>query len=489
MSERKEIDSADVVNIRDVCETFGLSEEVAANSNDWAKRWREILIENGAENTDDPATLMFARDLALGDCPDILRDNNGDPHFRSLYASQQLLYRLMPGQAAAYRVALEGEGIRIIPHFDRLDETVETLLEARERNEFPYRLDSAMLPQDERNMPPELPRGGREHANFLWATCYYMRGGIKSTTAFKSLSKVYAEDPDLFDPFSAQHDEPERIVKLLQDHGLSFSAEKFIGRAWVENARRMAEHFDGDPRKLFEGTTRYDEILARIKNNHKGKGFLGFKEKMTSMIAYYLMEAEIIPYFDFPLPVDLHVLRVSASNEIITFENLPDNGNILSDQTLAMLRNMYHDFSVTHGIKQLDVCNAVWSLSSAICSVQPGNIMLEPDRKEGRQGRNTHIVSNAIDEKNMKQIKQYKRSCALCPIERTCEHNMPSKNYYVKGQAFLSPRIRFVKVDEPFFADAALRRMTQSTPREQHFVKLPPKQSEIDLADIDEPLF
>ena len=466
MSEKREIDDPTRVNIREVCETFGLSLEVSERSYEWAKQWQDILVENCVEDTDNPVTLLFARDQALGNCPDITRDGNGDPSFRSVYAAQQLLYRNMPAHADRYRTTLEGDGLKVTPHFDQLDTIVKTLIETRERNEFPYSLEAAMLPQDERNMPPELVRGGIEHANYLWVLCYYMRGGIESTTAVSSLSKLYAKEPALFDPHNAQHDDPARITELLQENGLAFSS-KFVGKAWVENARRMVERFDGDPRKLFEGTTRYDEILGRIKNTGRGRGFLGFREKMTSMIAYYLMEAEIIPYFDFPLPVDLHVLRISASQEIVTFGNTPEDGDILSEKTLGMLRDMYHDFSVTYGVSQLDVCNAVWSFSSAICNVQPGNIMLEPNKEEGRKGRSTHIIPLLIDLDSEKQQKMYNKSCGHCPIEKSCEHNMPGKEYYVKGRAILSPRVRFESDDVSLIADDATQRASRKRPREE----------------------
>lgn len=459
MSERNEGDPTHA-NIREVCETFGVSPEIAKKSSQWAHEWKRVLTQNHAEGTNDRAALEYTRDLALQSCPDIPRDENGDPSFRTLFATNQLFYGSSPNHSETYRSALEGDGLRVIPHFDRLDSIVETLLEARMNNEFPYGLDAAMLPQDERNMPPELPRGGKEHANFLWATCYYMRGGIKSYAAFRALSGVYAKEPELFDPYHAMHDNPERVTKLLEDNSLSFSAQT-IGPAWVENARRMVELYDGDPRQLFDNTSSYDTLLKRIQNDHRGNGFIGFQEKMVSMITYYLMEADILPYFDFPLPVDFHVLRVSAANEIITFENLPESGDIYSDQTLSMLRSLYHDFSVTHGVSQLDVCNAVWALSQAICGTQPGNIMLEPGDRNERQGRSTHIIPLPIDTNNPSQIAMYERSCALCPLEGSCVSNMPSKEYYVRGRAILSPRIRFESVNLELFADDALRRLTR----------------------------
>lgn len=488
MSERPEMNESMRPYVHEVSEAFGLSLDLTWKSARWAKKWQNKLVEFELEEVDEPGLLRTSRDVALQYCPTVPRDDNRRATFRAEFAAQEMLYRLMPDYANTYRSALEGEGLRVIPHFDRLDATIETLLEARINNEFPYGLDSANLPQDERNMPPELPRGGREHANFLWATCYYMRGGIKSTAAFAALSKIYREDPGLFDPIIAEREDPARISWLLNENGLAFNAME-IGEAWVENAHRMAELYDGDPRNLFQYAKRYEDVLFKVKNRGKGRGFIGFQEKMVSMITYYLMDAELIPYFDFPLPVDFHVLRVSAANEIITFENVPEDGDIYSDQTLSTLRAMYHDYSVTHGVSQLDVCNAVWSLSAAVCGSQPGNIMLEPGDRNNRDGRKTHIVPLPINVSDPTQLRMYERSCGLCPLEQTCAHNMPSKEYYVRGRAILSPRIRFESVDTGLFADNALRRMSRKMPSEQHFDNQPLAQEKVVRPVTDETLF
>lgn len=446
-----------------VSDEFGISNTIARDAAIWTVNWMEALKWPNTLEA-DTELLVSAKKEALNRSPDIPCDHNKRPSFRAEYAAQQMLYRLLPDTTGEYRRALEGDGLRIVPHFDKLDMVVDTLLEARANNEFPYTLDAANLPQDERNMPLELPRGGREHANFLWATCYYMRGGIKSTAAFAGLSEVYAQEPELFDPFEAINDDPERVKELLKANGLAFSSST-IGPAWVENARRMVELYDGDPRNIFRDTTDYNVLLTRMKNNGRGKGFVGFQEKMVSMIMYYLMDAELIPYFDFPLPVDFHVLRVSAANEIITFENVPEDGNIYSEKTLAMLRAMYHDYSVTHGISQLDVCNAVWSLSAAVCGTQPGNIMLEPGDRNNRDGRKTRIIPLQVNTSDPTQNRMYERSCGLCPLEKSCTHNMPSKEYYVRGRAILSPRQRFETIDHGLFADDALRRLTRKPQR------------------------
>lgn len=422
-------------------ERHGVALETCRNANQWARDWRELIIDLDTADLSRDFMLAARNAAADGLSTSLQRDGNDRPTFRTEYVATELFYGKMGARSDEFRQTIEGPGLQPVPNFSRLDEVLDVLLKQREAGNFPYNLDAAQLPQDERNMPSSLPRGGAEHANFLFATCYYMRGGIKSYVAFRALSKVYEADPELFNPFDAQGRDPAIIADTLQQHGLGFSKD-VISEQWVKNAERMSAQFNGDPRKLFEGTTEYTELLKRIQNK-SGRGFSGFQEKMTSMLAYYLMSDELIPYFDFPLPVDFHVLRVSAATGMIDFKNLPEDGNIYHDKTLAMLRNMYHDYSVTHGISQLQVCDAVWSLSSAICGTQPGNIMLEPNRADGRDGRSTLIVPQTIDIDSHEQQTAYNRSCALCPIEEQCGLNFPSKAYYVQGKMVSSPRVRF----------------------------------------------
>lgn len=432
-------------NIEVFAEIHGIDLPTCRQSALWAREWSYLLEtavgELGSEADIDASFIKTAREEAARDLGERLpRDHNGVPSFRAEFAATEMLYRGHP-DGDVLRDILEGSGPHPVPHFGRLDVMLDTLLAERANNRFPYYLDAAQLPQDERNMPPELPRGGAEHANFLFATCYYMRGGIKSFAAFRGLSALYSEDPTLFDPNEAKDRDPALIAKALEQVGLGFSKNVIAGQ-WVRNAERLSELYDGDVRRVFDGTTDYSELLRRIQNKN-GRGFAGFQEKMTSMLAYYLMAEKLIPYFDFPLPVDFHVLRVSAANQIITFENLPEDSDIYHEKTLAMLRAMYHDYSVTHGVSQLDVCDAVWSLSSAICGSQPGNIMLEPNKSEGRQGRSTLIYPLEIDVNDPNQQRMYERSCALCPLEDSCELNFPSKRYYVQGKMIGTPRIRF----------------------------------------------
>ena len=425
----------------------GVGGELGRRVGEWSATWHRVIADMGATDTDDLDVLISARDEALKQTDPheklIPRDDNGSPTFRAQYAAHWLMAENHHHTHPNFQQLIPTGPHGMRPHFDRLDAIVDKLIAERKAERFPYHLDEAQLPQAPQNMPPSLERGGVEHAMFLMNTCYYMRGGIKSVAAFRSLSALYEQQPDLFDAHRAQSMSPDFVQGHLAAFGLNYKSAE-VSKSWIENSRRMVETYDGDPRKIFRGDIDYDELLSRIRNQD-GRGFIGFQKKMASMLSYYLMSDGLVPYRDYPLPVDFHVLRVSAANGIVTFDRPAENGNILSDDVLDMLREMYRDYSVTHNVSQLDVCDAVWSLSAAVCGKQPGNIWLEPDKANGRSGRSTLIHPLKIDLNDPRQQRMYRDSCGLCPLEETCQTNYPSKPYYVAGEMRGSPRIRFPK--------------------------------------------
>lgn len=148
---------------------------------------------------------------------------------------------------------------------------------AYENNLPPYDQDSVRLPHDPRHMPERLPRGGVEHAMFLFNVCYYMRGGIKSNDAVKRMSRLYDANPDVFDCEIAADLDPKHLAQLLTQFGLGFQGT--VSNQWIENSRRMLERYDGDPRNIFSEDSTYELCQEFIQNDGKGGGFLGFKEK------------------------------------------------------------------------------------------------------------------------------------------------------------------------------------------------------------------
>lgn len=335
---------------------------------------------------------------------------------------------------------------RIVVDHQRAEDVLLRLMSAYENDEFPYGLDSTRLPQDHRHMPRTLEFGTREHAMFLWSVCYYMRGGIKSNDAVKRLSVMYDSYPELFVAEYAKDIDNAYIAALLAEQGLGF--QDTVANAWTENARRLFEKYEGDPRNIFNGVNTYQQSLDRIKNDGKGSGFVGFQEKMVSMIIYYLADEGLIDEFEFPLPVDIHVLRVSIANELVKFEGYEDDENVLSDELLHTVRNLYLDFARKHRIDMLRLCDAVWLLSQSTCGRHPGNITLEPLGRKNRNGRSTLLVPAPVDPTDQPQRALYRDTCGMCPIEDSCIWNVPGKIYYVQGD--LRRRGKRLRFPKPF---------------------------------------
>lgn len=250
---------------------------------------------------------------------------------------------------------------------------------------------------------------------------------------FAACLHIYDQIPEIFLPEVVRHYDPRMIAEIVRGYGLGYQHQQ-IGRFWVENARRLLERWAGDPRKMFDGVYTYEESLDRIRNDERGGGFLGFQKKMTSMITYYLMDEGLIEPYVFPLPVDLHVMRITVATEMMRFIGYDESENVLSDESLDMARQLYYDYAVRVGVNPLRLCDAVWLLSQSLCGKQPGNITLEPDGRANRNGRQTRLVPLPLDTSDPRQQRAYDGSCAHCPVRVRCGWNVPGKVYYVQGE-------------------------------------------------------
>jgi hypothetical protein len=334
------------------------------------------------------------------------------------------------------------EDKRIVVDVERVEQILTTLTNALEENSFPYNLDSARLAQDHRHLPESLEKGSREHAMFLFTSCYYMRGGVKSIDAIKLLGGLYISHPELFSAELAKNIDPKSIEPMLKSSGLGYQGT--VSKQWVNNAVILDELWGGNPINIFDGVSTYDACVERIANKKDNNGFWGFQEKMGSMITYYLMDEGMIPYFDFPPPIDLHLMRVSIANELVKFEGYGINDNLQSDALLATLRDAFYQFAIKHKVNVLRLADAVWLLSQTLCGEQPGNITLEPLGRKNRDGHNTFLIAQPISIHDKRQRQAYQRTCANCPIEKTCDWNVPGKYYVVQGRLFRrGKRIRY----------------------------------------------
>lgn len=454
MTEREELkgplDNGTEQLVVEIAEAHGLDPEIAAIGFAWAWDWYAALLD--AKKNGMPVTkeLLAQTQTATEEGLPIPRDKTEErPTFRVRYAAERALIRLF-GDDPDVRTLIDGKGHKIVPDFARIDEVLTTLLDSYRRGLYPFNLDSTRVPQDPRHMPrrPEFQRSVEDRteedavklANFWFIDCYYMRGVNNSNDMTVNLAELYEDHPELFDPRQAQRMYSKNIERLILEYHLPVQHAQ-ISKFWVENARRLVVRYDGDPRKIFEGFGSYDELVRRVRNDSKGGGFLGFQKKMTSMIGYFLMVNDLIPYQNIPLPVDFHVMRMSIATEMISFPDIIEPIPIDFDRVTDFLREVYYDFADHHGISQLDLCDAVWLYSGSACKKSPTNSQKIKGKRNARFTKFESVLLHAEDA-SPTQVNAYRHSCGQCRLSPACSHNVPSGEYYIAGRVvYPNPKI------------------------------------------------
>ncbi len=320
---------------------------------------------------------------------------------------------------------------------ERLELVLNPLMAAFNSGRYPFNMPWAKAPQIPQNMPKNLTLGSPKHALFLFCLCYYMRGLIDSKTAVKLLAKLYENKPEIFIPEKAIEEGPKEITELLRAVGLGVNSKE-IGKSWVKNFEMLIRYWEGSPVKLFEGVGTYEEACLRIRNkriknnrlDNSSAGFLGFQEKMVSMLIYFLLDAGFVDQFHFPPPVDFHVLRIMFSHEILILEE-NENGHNYKKVT-DRVREILSNYIIKYNASPLKMCEAMWVISRTLCEQHPGNKSNIGDYK----ARRTEVSPIKITW-NRAQVNSYFRTCASCPIEGTCKYNIPSANYYRHGRIMI----------------------------------------------------
>ncbi len=303
----------------------------------------------------------------------------------------------------------------------------DRLVDARIRMHYPYNLSKATPPQVPENLPRSLTRGSKEHALFLFALCYWMRGGIESDTATRQLAALYDFAPNIFLPECAAKMYPCVLRGLFRFAGLTFNADQ-IAHLWKANAKKLAEEWGGDPRTIFSGIDTYEEACARIQNKN-GKGFGGFQEKMVSMIIYFFMDAGMIDRWNFPPPVDFHCLRIVFASKIVRASTRDRTRNgFYTKPVLATVRELLREYCAERNVDPVILCEALWIHSRIMCAEHPGNMSMV---SKTRKGRRTKITP--VPRWTAAQARAYERTCRVCPIEDVCTFCIPSAHYYIGG--------------------------------------------------------
>lgn len=309
-----------------------------------------------------------------------------------------------------------------------------------------YPFENILTPGEAVTLPETLETGTPVHGRFLFLACLYMRGGIKSDQAFTALAQFFKAFPEFFSVTFFNEKESEKRLLLetsLRENSLAYHAG-WVASSWIHNLRKLEAYWENDPAKLFDGVKKYEEVCKRLmypspdkKTLENPYGFCGFREKMVSMLLYFLMLNGLVEEFIFPVPVDIQVLRLLLSNRLLVAHD--SNGREITEGILnpELLRphgrKLTYEYCRDEGVSPLRLSDALWWLGRTACPKNPGNRTKVVGERNGRKT----IIEKAELIWNKSQAKSFEQSCLHCPLRGTCELNVPGRINSIHGNVEL----------------------------------------------------
>ncbi len=394
-----------------------------------------------------------------------------------------------------YHVVLQPDqsGVEFYIDYGMAGQVFGAMIQRLSQKGIPY--NSAHVPQADHYLPNNLERESRQHAIFLFMLCLWMRGGVESDTATIFLKKFHEEKPEYFNPsmyFDRRNITVQGLIDNIKAELIRYRLNQRVEEnsiGWVYNMRKLARHWDSDPRLLMIDKPDFEVLSKRIIGKTRGgnfdfvnedspNGFMYFREKMASMIAYFLMDAKLVQLFVTPVPVDFHVLRLLTSNLIIRVKGKDVEQSVGIDfyrpLTLRLAREVTEWYSRVYKVSPIALCDALWLLSRTLCRSNPGNSgyvyderrkEIKRDQEENKQSylpTNFNVDSDLKSEEPIiKGRKRYKGlrfdvnelfsknkidrvrgTCGACPVKDFCKYNISSGFYYVGGK-LVPERLRF----------------------------------------------
>lgn len=315
-----------------------------------------------------------------------------------------------------------------------IEECLGELLEAYYANRYPYIEGVMDFPQQSRNLPQNLVRGGIEEANYFFALCNYMLGATDSMMMahrFRTLYEYTSET--LFNWTVVSSMDRDALRARLREAGLDFRANE-VPDIWIENAQRILERYDGDIRALYPRANQdWRTLQTLLVNTDQGEGFRGFKAKMARMLTFYMMRQELVDYFLVPPQVDFHVMRIFWACRLVIPHDDTDtemqrlNSGQIVKYAHGVTEALYEHLSKS-GQNWLDMSDALWTFSRSMCSQAPCNTASKGIK--GTKERPAVLPRPTPVTWSHVQRLAYRRSCGRCPIEHLCKSGVPSAFYY-----------------------------------------------------------
>lgn len=314
-----------------------------------------------------------------------------------------------------------------------------------------------VLPDDRLALPLDLDLA----ANFLFFCSITMRGALVSDDPIRWLNQLFQLRPEVFDPLVVARDlTVEKMVDLFSGataelleaknltKGIGHMGPKYreFARSWIHNARFLAENWQGQVLRIFDGVGDFEEAFARIDRYRNGAGLKGMRRKIFSLLTIWLQCKDLLPDFPTPLPVDFHALRVLMGTGIVRtdrfrilekshrtgMENWEGQWFLRPTENMTdAIAQWSQGFMALNGFDHKIINPALWVLSRVLCAGHFQNACVN----------RTKPKAPAPDDLRPEHWpKGYRDPCRFCPIEGSCRQVFPSGPYYRWG--WLIPVLR-----------------------------------------------
>ena len=312
------------------------------------------------------------------------------------------------------------------------------------------------FPYDGANTPQSIVSKGlakytdKQRSLFWFFLCMYMRGPVKSNYAAKKLFEIFEAQGGggIFDPDCRYSSMPDCIDVVMESFGFTRLLSD-VKKFWPHASKLLASSYGGDPRNIFDNINSFDDIEARVRHDKKiGTGFLGFQKKMSSMLAYFLRDQELIDLQDFPPPVDFHLMRIMVLTGVLKFEDA-DPRKFRYETSSILGYTAIESYQARTGVDPILLGDALWLLSGNLCSLSPKNqehlafgtfcedtIRNAPVSKKKRLVKHPglfahHDIGLYLNVNTLSH--RMRQTCGKCPANEFCKGRIPAVEYYNYG--------------------------------------------------------
>ncbi|MEN9852633.1 MAG: hypothetical protein RI996_576 [Candidatus Parcubacteria bacterium] len=291
-----------------------------------------------------------------------------------------------------------------------------------------------------------------QQARFWFYACMYMRGPIDSNFAVATLLKIFENQEGLgiFDPDNPDSQNPDVIDEVMTKHKFTRLLSD-VKKFWSFSSVQLAQLYAGDPRKIYEGVTTFEEIEARCRYNPKTKsGFMGFQKKMTSMVTYFLRDLRLIGLKDFPPPVDFHLMRIMVLTGVVKLS--PNDPRTFRYETSSVLGyEAVTQYLSDTGCCPIELGDCLWLLSGNLCNRSPKNREMKSfgtfdvdlidsaatSKKKRLAAQPGLFEPDALPLHVGNETRNMRETCHKCPAFLFCKGGMPAVEYYAYGKLHL----------------------------------------------------